>query len=255
MRLLLLVLAIASGLAAAWLILSRPDPEPQPAPAPEPAETVALEEVLVFASDIPQDTPITAADLRWQSWPETALRPEFILRAAQPDAPERLDGRVARSDLHEGDPVRGERLRRADAGAIAAMLASGQRALAVRVSVESTAGGFVLPGDRVDIVHIASPPEGGRSRSRTLVTNLRVLALDQRTRSAPEEIAAIGQTVTLEVTPEQAEIITSAERTGRLTLMLRARADEEEPPQLDERASGRNITVIRSGRRELFEFD
>lgn len=257
MRILLFLLAIASGLGAAWLILMQPDPEPEPAlaPDPEPAEAVTMHDVLVFARDIPVDTAIMPEDLRWQSWPEEALQDTFILRNDRPEAPEELERRVARSDLHSGDPVREGRLRSVGSGAIAAMLDPGQRALAVRVSVESTAGGFVLPGDRVDLLHTTTPPEGGRSRSRALVTNLRVLALDQRTHSGPDEIATIGQTATLEVTPEQAEIITAAERTGRLTLVLRSRSDGDEPPQLDDRAADRNITVIRRGRRELFEIN
>lgn len=253
MRILLLLLAIASGLGAAWLILLRDDPEPPP--APEPAESVAMRDVLVIDQEIAADTPIEAQDLRWQSWPEDALQEDYILRDTDADAPSRIEGFVARSDLHPGDPVRPARLRDAGARAIAAQLESGQRAMAVRVSVESTAGGFVLPGDRIDLVHTTTPPEGGRSRSKTLVTNLHVLALDQRTQSDPDEQAAIGQTATLAVSPQQAEIITSAEREGRLTLVLRARADQDEPSQLSERAGERGITVIRSGRRELFELD
>ena len=86
----------------------------------------------------------------------------------------------------------------------------GKRAAAVKISAENTAGGFILPGDRVDVIHtIMKPGATGQPAinvSEIIISNVRVLAIDQTAVHTPEG-AAIGKTATLELTPDDAERI------------------------------------------------
>ena len=116
---------------------------------------------------------------------------------------------------------------------LAAMLPSGKRAVAIRVSAESTAGGFILPNDRVDVIqNISSASAEGKpeQRSRTLLRNVRVLAVDQKADETKGQLVVVGKTATLEVTPTDAEIIASAQAAGTLSLALRSIADLDEKP-------------------------
>jgi len=119
---------------------------------------------------------------------------------------------------------------------MAAYLEPGYRAMAVRVTVETAAGGFILPGDRVDVLltretkleNIANP-EGSKFASSTVMQNLKVLAIDQSTRAGEDEQAVVGATATLEVRPGDAEALALAKSEGELSLILRSYADTSGP--------------------------
>jgi pilus assembly protein CpaB len=113
--------------------------------------------------------------LRWQAWPENLLNPVYVTRTSRPDAIDALAGAIIRNRMAAGEPVREENLIPRHAGYLATVLPPGKRALAVRVSAESTAGGFILPNDRVDVLH----SDGKSPVSRTVLSNVRVLAIDQ----------------------------------------------------------------------------
>jgi len=222
--------AIGAGLIAA-LLIARLVNQDQPEQMVEaPVEQVATEEVLVAAHAIGLGSSVKSEDLRWQKWPAEATSDGYIVRSFEPDALEALAGSVARSSLLSGEPVRKSKLVTADQGFMSAILPKGMRALAVEVRAASTAGGFILPNDRVDIILTRESPAGGRNGetfiSETILDNIRVLAIDQNLDEEQNEKVVVAQeTATLELTQTQSEIIVQAQQMGSLSLALRSIQD------------------------------
>ena len=230
-RIIILFIALASGGVAAWLASGSPD---TPAELETAAtEERALQEVLVAASELPRGTVIDEKHMRWQAW-EGDVPPVFVSWAARPDAISAFKGFTAHADFVAGEPIRDDKLAERGAGFLSGALPEGKRAIAVRVNAESTAGGFILPNDRVDVIHTVARPgstgEGGQVTSRTILTNLRVLAIDQVASDNGEGGAVVGKTATLEVEPEQIAVIAAAEASGTVSLALRASMDHDEAP-------------------------
>nr|WP_314433706.1 Flp pilus assembly protein CpaB [uncultured Brevundimonas sp.] len=151
-------------------------------------------------------------------------------------------GSVVREPILAGEPIVARKIVRAgDSGFMAASLEPGMRAMAIRVTVETAAGGFILPGDRVDVVLTrqldnnagASTEGGGADRAKyatgTVLENLKVLAIDQTTRAGDDEQAVVGATATVEVAPKDAELLALAKAEGELSLVLRSYADTAGP--------------------------
>jgi pilus assembly protein CpaB len=116
---------------------------------------------------------------------------------------------------------------------MSAILPEGKRAVATRIAADTSAGGFILPNDRVDVIMTrqdAAAAEGtpGGYITETILNNVRVLAIDQTIEEKDGEKVVVGQTATLELTLDQAEILTVAQQmSDRLTLALRSLADAE----------------------------
>jgi pilus assembly protein CpaB len=252
-RVIILVIAIGAGGLAGWLVLSTRSREPVAVASAVPVEQ-PMAEVLVAASDLAQGQALDEKSLRWQPWPKDAVSPGFISRDAKPDALTSLTGVLVRSHFVSGEPIRDEKLARGPAGMLASMLPSGKRAVAIRVSAESAAGGFILPNDRVDVIQNISVAGTGTTehRSRTLLRNLRVLAVDQKADETKGQLVVVGKTATLEVTPTEAETIASAHAAGTLSLALRSIADLNEETILTQE---RHVTVrvIRGAKSEEFK--
>jgi len=244
LRLGLLLLALVSGGLAALLAINiRPQPVATPVPVSVPVPT---QDVLVASSDLLSGQPLNSENMRWQAWPESTLNNVYITRSTRPDAVETLSGSFVRNRMTMGEPIRGENLVLRRGSYLATILPSGKRAVAVRVSAESTAGGFILPNDRVDILHT----EAQGHVSSTILTNIPVLAIDQLVDENGKEdkskTTVIGRTATLELNPQQAEILTAAQITGTLSLSLRSAADINDR----RRPVSQAIRVIRAGRIE-----
>jgi pilus assembly protein CpaB len=245
-RLLVLVIAIVAGLGAAYMLMGTKEPPPAPvtivAPPPIPTDSV-----LVATRQLGPGTVLDTPDLRWQSWPKAQVPPGSIQMSLQPNATQELKGMVVRSEMLAGDPLRRERLAK-DAGFMSAVLPSGSRAVAIDLADQgkSAAGGFILPNDRVDVIRIFHPDDApGAFASETILTNGRVLAVGQAVQDKAGERTVIGGTATLELTPEQAEKVVLAQRTGQLTLTLRSVADAA---KLDKTADApQTMTIIRFG--------
>jgi pilus assembly protein CpaB len=127
-------------------------------------------------------------------------------------------GQVVKSALFEGEVLTARRLARYTGGSsLAAVLAPGMRAVTVRVDDVIGVGGFVLPENRVDVV--ASYQDGGLTRAETVLRDIRVLAVDQRSDSSTTEPLLV-RAVTLEVTPDGAETLAVASQRGRIQLTL-----------------------------------
>ena len=133
---------------------------------------------------------------------------------------------VVRSPILQGQPITNNLVVHADAaGFMAAMLSPGMRAVSIIVSAESGAGGFVLPNDRIDVIQTRKVGQG--AVSRTILSDVRVLAVDQTFAQEKDTKTVVGKTATVEVTPEQAVTLTGAQGGGQLSLALRPLANDE----------------------------
>ena len=252
LRITLLIVALAAGGAAAWAALSLRG-EPTVATIGEPATPVPVQDVLVASADLGLGQALTKEDMHWQSWPKSALNPAYINRSARPGALETLAGSIVRSRMTSGEPIRDENLTPLNAGFLSAMLPAGKRAVAVRISAQNTAGGFILPNDRVDVLLTVAPQGHSEHVSHTILRNVPVLAIDQTVdeRSKDEKgkakVVFVGKTATLELDPSQVEILVAGEETGTLSLALRSAADNDEGPPLTRLQSNQTVKFVKVG--------
>ncbi len=180
--------------------------------------------VVVAAMQIPFGQKVEAADLRMMELPPHAIPRGSFKRADE------VVGRVASQTIYAGEVILKERVAEHLGGsALAAVLDHGMRAITVRVDDVVGVAGFLLPGNRVDVV--SSQRTGGNRvvQSETILTAIKVLAVDQI--ASPERDGpVIVRAVTLEVTPSQAERLVKATQEGRVQLTLRNPLDHEPEP-------------------------
>ena len=256
-----------------------------------------MAKVLVAARDLAPGKRLTDADLAWKDWPVDEVNPAFITdgsvpipqaadaaapaeKAAPPQgavaavaraatnvatggAKSEYFGSVVREPILAGEPIVGRKIVRAgDSGYMAAYLEPGMRAMAIRVNVETAAGGFILPGDRVDLVltretNLGNMGATDESRSKfsssTVLQNIKVLAIDQSTRAGDDEQAVVGATATLELGPRDAEALALAKSEGELSLVLRSYADTAGPSGRVQTASTQSsaVRIYRGGAPEV----
>jgi pilus assembly protein CpaB len=205
------------------------------APQAEAAAQVEAQgpKVLVAQRALPVGTIITADAIGFQLWPEELVQDAYFLDGEADMS--KLLGTVVRHPITAGEPVtQGSLVAPGDRGFLAAALAPGMRAITVPVTAQSGVGGFVFPGDRVDMV-LTQQVEGNDGTnlkaSETILRNLRVLATDQSTVSEKADdgstVVKEFRTVTLEVTPVIAEKVAVAQTIGTLSLSLRSLADNQ----------------------------
>jgi pilus assembly protein CpaB len=210
---------------------------PVAAVAAPPAESV---EIIVAADDIKVGDVVKAGDLRIASWPQAAVDQRYLRK----DTEESLVGSIARQPLFAGQPITAAALfHRGEAGVMAGVLSPGMRAVSIAVSATTGVSGFVLPNDHIDIlldqdVHAATgqaddqPGRGNllRYASETILTDVRVLAVDDKLPRPDSPAVQSGKTVTLEVSPKDAETLVLAARMGELVLALRSMTPGEGKP-------------------------
>src|ERR1700681_1799144 len=224
-RIVVLTIAVGAGGIAAYLASGSEKP-----PA-EPAVQLPTVDVLVGKSDIGLGKSVTPDALQWQTWRTATASGSFIRRTERPDAQTQILGWIARAPFIAGEPIREQKLVKADGpGFMAAILPSGMRAISTEISPETGAGGFILPNDRVDVIlskREKNPDRTGPDtvNSEIILTNVRVLAIDQAPKEKDGPNAVVGKTVTLELRPEQAETLARARQSGTLSLALRSIAD------------------------------
>src|SRR4051794_2823849 len=252
-RIVVLTIAVGAGGVAAYLA-SGSDPQPQ---APQaPVAQLQTVDVLVAKSDIGLGKSVTADDLQWQTWPAAGASNNFIKRSERPEATKDVIGSIARAPFVAGEPIREPKLVRADgSGFMAAILPTGMRAVSTEISPETGAGGFILPNDRVDVIlskREKNPDQKGSPdvvNSEVILSNIRVLAIDQAPKEKDGQTAVVGKTVTLELKPEQTETLARARQSGTLSLALRSIADINVADKIDDtgRKRGDSIAVVRYG--------
>jgi pilus assembly protein CpaB len=227
-RIIVLIIALGAGGIAAYLASGSESNKAAPAIPVAQLQTV---DVLVAKSDIGLGQSVKPENLQWQTWPVATASSTLIRRSDRPNAATEIVGEIARAPFISGEPIREQKLVKADgSGFMAAILPTGMRAVSTEITPETGAGGFILPNDRIDVIlskHEKNPDRPGTEtvQSETVLTNIRVLAIDQAPKEKDGQNSVVGRTVTLELKPEQAETLARVRQSGTLSLALRSIAD------------------------------
>ncbi|MBR0778341.1 Flp pilus assembly protein CpaB [Bradyrhizobium diazoefficiens] len=254
-RIVVLTVAICAGGLAAYLASGSDNSAPPPA---APVAQLPTIDVLVAKNDIGLGQTVKPEDVQWQTWPAATASTTFIRRTERPEGQTQVTGSIARAPFIQGEPIRDQKLVRSEgSGFMAAILPSGMRAVSTEISPETGAGGFILPNDRVDVLltrRDKNPDRGGSATDlvhvEIILSNIRVLAIDQAPKEKDGQNALVGKTVTLELKPEQTETLTRARQSGTLSLALRSIVDvNAKDPTPDEfsRKRGESISIVRYG--------
>ena len=250
-RIVVLTIAVGAGGVAAYLA-SGSDPDPK-APA-EPVIQLQTVDVLVAKKDIGLGQSVIADDVQWQSWPAATASNNFMRRNERPEAIKDVLGSIARAPFIAGEPIREPKLVKPNgSGFMAAILPTGMRAVSTEISPETGAGGFILPNDRVDVIlsrREKNPDKNGPDlvQAEIILSNIRVLAIDQAPKEKDGQNSVVGKTATLELKSEQAEILARARQSGTLSLALRSIADVNAPEKAVEAVKrGEGVNVVRYG--------
>jgi pilus assembly protein CpaB len=256
-RLVILLVAAVAAVGLAFVVRGAFGDKKAPTAAAAPVVTPASKptaQVLVAKRDLPIGARLTPADVDWQPWPADSLNPAFITDGAPPAVPEtgakgavdkaqkaastlfggaamqQVVGAIVKEPILANEPMTLRKLvRNGEGNYMAVVVQPGMRAMSVSVTVDTGAGGFILPGDRVDVI-LATQVEGGRGfTSSTVLKNIRVLAIDQTSEPDKDAKTMVGAVATLEVSTGDTEVLTSAQATakaqGLLVLALRSYAD------------------------------
>jgi len=214
--------------------------------------------VLVAKADMPLGKTVTADDMKWQSWPAATASSSFIRKSERPEAIKDMTGSIVRSPFLAGEPIRETKLVKANgSGFMAAILPSGMRAVSTEISPETGAGGFILPNDRVDVLlsrrQKSNDERGGDTVSSDIVlSDVRVLAIDQTVEEKNGQKVVVGKTATLELKPKQAETLARSRQSGTLSLALRSLVDANKPGKVEDTSDEKLITVYRGADREIY---
>ena len=247
---------LAAGLGIAALVvftqvrkLGTPPPVEAPKAAAPIIQQVEYVDVLVAARSLPLGGRVSEDALLWKKWPAEALTPAFISNDTRPQAMAELQNAIVRSPIVEGEPINeGKLVKAGESGVMAALLKPGMRAVTTRISVDTAAGGFIQPGDRVDVILTRSIQQnrigaaGTQTNERlfvsdTIFENVHVLAIDQTfSTSAEGGATVIGSTATFEMSQGDAELLQQSVAKGDLSLTLRGISNS--------RASGRSTAKI-----------
>ena len=234
-----------------------PAPTVVVAAAPPPIPT---QEVLVASRELAVGERIQGGDMSWQAWLASAVNVEYVTQGPPTTAQAQSQfgqaaskvtsiaknavnnpadgpgsvfvGAIVREKINKDEPLIASKVvRSGQSGVMAVTLDPGMRAVALPLTAESAAGGFILPGDHVDVILTRQVDAQGASASAThgnvastVMRNVRVLAIDQNM-AAQKTASAVGATATVEATPAQAEYLVLAKASGTLTLSLRSYAD------------------------------
>ena len=248
------VLAVALGAGGVAALLAGRSDKP-PVQKATPAPKIATVDVLVAKADIGLGQRLGPQDVTWQAWPAEANTGNFIRKSDHPGAIEGLSGSIARAPFVVGEPIRDAKLVKAKgSGFMAAILPSGMRAISIGVSQESGASGFILPNDRVDIILTRRDKEAEKATgsevftSETILSDIRVLAIDQQVEEKNGQKVVVGKTATLELTPAQVETIELSRSIGSLALALRSITDAgKSKPVSEDRNRSDAVNIVRFG--------
>ncbi len=205
-------------------------------------------------------TVVSDTATSWQAWPKAAVSEFMITKSAKPDAQDVI-GAMTRVAFISGEPIRHDKLVKAGTGGfMSAILPSGKRAVAIKIDNggDSSAGGFILPNDRVDVVRLARDEDATKARgvevmtAQTILANVRVLAIGQNVEEQNGKKVITGANATLELDPDQVNLIILAQQAGNslLHLALRSLVDSGGPARtvVDTDGSGKaGLTVVRYG--------
>lgn len=257
-RLIILGVAAAAAGGAGYVAKNMVAPKNVAVQSAPSAPALALQDVLVLSGDVPMGD-LLGSKLKWQEWPADGINANFITRASAPEALDKLKSSVARVAMYSGEPLRRSKLIGEGQSFMSSILPAGTRAVATSIAADTSAGGFILPNDFVDVIMTRRADTGTGAGTgyitETILKNIRVLAIDQTIQLDEEgKKTKVGATATLELTPQQSEIITVAQQMAdRLTLALRSIKDTQEKnlEEADYLVSGNGrrgtVRLIKSG--------
>ena len=241
-RLVVLVTALAAGGIAAYLAYG---PGEDVAPS-QPVEKADTTDILTASGDIAFGTTLAPANVKWQTWPNSALAPFYIRKSTNPAGADQIAGAIARTSFLGGEPIREDKLIRAGgSGFMSALIKSGMRAVAIEISPETGVAGFVLPNDRVDV--IVAKTDKDTVTSDTILSDVRVLAIDQLIEEKSGQRVVMGKVATLELAPKDAEALAVARRTGSISIVLRSLNEKAGDSETVSANSSERINIIRFG--------
>jgi pilus assembly protein CpaB len=214
--LILIIISLVLAVGAAWV--ARNWVQARMAAAPQdPGQPV-----VVAAMEIPFGTKVEPRHLSTISLPRNATVGNHY------EKPEDVVGLIALQKIISGEILLKERFAdRASGSTMAAIVRPDMRAVTVRVDDVVGVAGFLMPGNHVDVV--AAHMENQRAQTRTVLHDLNVLAVDQ-TASTDKDQPVVVRAVTLEVTPQQAEVLVKAREEGKIQLTLRNPLDKTQLP-------------------------
>lgn len=283
----IVLVAAVAAIGLAVVVKNAMGGKAPPAPiaqAPTPV-VKPMTQVLVAKRDLVIGERLTAADVTWQGWPSDAVNAAFITNGAAAPTPTKttdkvvagaakavgdaadgmiggvspekaVEGAIVRDPILAGEPITSRKIvRGGEGGYLSVVLSPGKRAMSVPVTSETAVGGFVLPGDRVDVlqtrdVPVAAEGEGSSGKNlvaETILQNVRVLALDQSTTAEKDAKTIVAATATLEVAPIEAEALARAKAAGPVTLILRAYTDLGGPSGVGVRSNESSVVRVNRG--------
>jgi pilus assembly protein CpaB len=193
--------------------------------------TIATTPLMVVAKDIEYGSKIVPELVQVVQWPTDSIPKDAVLTRAElfegPEAP-----RIALRSMIAGEPFLKQRLSGfGERPILSRKVAEGMRAFTVRINEVSGVGGFILPGDHVDV--LLTRDVDGNLATDVILQNVTVLGIDQMSSERSED-PVLGKSATFEVTPEQAQKLALASQVGTLSLMLRnyATLEDEKTAQI-----------------------
>lgn len=211
----LFVLALSLASGAAWFANRWIQLQVKPASA----DGTPMSFIVVAAQTIPMGQKIVDTQLELASWPADRLPEESFTQT------EKIKGQVAVQTIYKGEPILQKKIAgHARGSTLSALIAKSKRAVSVRVNDVVGVAGFVMPGNSVDVL-ATQGNRNGQSQVKTVLQNVKVLAVDQTTGTKDEPV--VVRAVTLELAPEEAEELVKSRSQGKIQLALRNNLDTD----------------------------
>ncbi|MES2084221.1 MAG: Flp pilus assembly protein CpaB [Pseudomonadota bacterium] len=249
-RIAILVVAAFAAVGLALLVRNMVTPKREPV-AEVAAASKPVAQVLVAKHDLAIGVRLTPADMTWQAWPVEGLNASFVTDGTAPALPavmpdkavqkvaraatdavsangpmQAFEGSIVREAMVAGEPIVARKVVRAgQSGFMAVVVQPGMRAMSIPINAETAAGGFILPGDRVDILQSRQGAEAKTYITETLMRNVRVLAIDQKIDPEKDAKSIVGAIATLEIPATDVEVLARGRAQGEMQLALRSYAD------------------------------
>jgi pilus assembly protein CpaB len=242
-RILTFIVAVTAGLVT-WIYLTNFTEQPEPEKIVQETEELQTTQALVFSQGVSRGFILTEDVLQWENRiAETLPQDAITSNQDDPEFPSSIVGKVVTAEFYTGDLVRRGATTDGATGFMTLALNPGMVAIAVPVSTTSLAGGYILPEDRVDVIHTvlgSSDDDEPYNSSKTILRNVRVLAVGEYatskdvfqtkeqsdvSRNSNRDQRVVSSTMTLELSEEQAQVLLSATQRGSINFALKAIED------------------------------